>query len=453
MSNNENQKFKNEYEDGSVVITGIGIISPAAESMTDTLEYLKNKKSAIKKLEKNDYGTMPVGYGGEIAAEHISKYKLDPIKFKGFQNYIHCGVIAARNALCDAGLFDASGRGSWIYGGYEETMRGAFVSSGVNGNNAEALFEAFSVSGDAGGGLDIAKFASTGAGFIHPKWILTALSNNLIFFITSEFGLKGDNNNTAFSAAGGAYMLAAAERAIREGACDMAVVCGADSIVNWQAVDELVKLGILNDKYACGEAVSMPAYTAGARGALPSEGAAALVLERKKTAAGRGARIYAEISGCAQYCEGTGGAPSGGGEGFLKVFEALRGSAKLSEKDNVLLNLNAASIIGWDNAELKGVKILSEKYPETFGKNLKLTGLKPYFGHGFSASFVMETAVAAAALESGLAYGLPHETGAPAGLNRLFENDFGGGKPHKSLVITACIGGNYAGVALEKLQA
>ncbi|HBC76790.1 MAG TPA: hypothetical protein DC017_18465 [Candidatus Wallbacteria bacterium] len=452
MSNIENQDFKNE--DGSaIVITGIGIISPAADSIAATLETLKNKKSAIKKLEKNDYGTMPVGYGGEIAAEYISKYKLDPIKFKGFQSYIHCGVIAARNALCDAGLFDASGRGSWIYGGYEETMRGAFVSSGVNGNNAEALFEAFSVSGDSGGGLDIAKFAATGAGFIHPKWILTALSNNLIFFITSEFGLKGDNNNTAFSAAGGAYMLAAAERAIREGACDMAVVCGADSIVNWQAVDELVKLGILNDKHEGGAAVSMPAYTAGALGALPSEGAAALVLERKKTAAGRGARIYAEISGCAQYCEGTGGAPSGGAEGFVKVFEALHRSAKLTENDNILLNLNAASISGWDNAELKGLEILSEKYPETFGKNIKLTGLKPYFGHTFSASFVMETAVAAAALESGLAYGLPHETGAPAGLNRLFENDFGGGKSDKSMVITACIGGNYAGVALEKLQA
>lgn len=452
MSNNQNQKFKNE--DGSaVVITGLGIISPAADSMSATLEAIKNKKSAIKKLEKNDYGTMPVECGGEIAAEYISKYKLDPIKFKGFQNYIHYGVIAARNALCDAGLFDASGRGSWLYGGYDETMRGAFVSSGVNGNNAEALFEAFSVSGGADGGLDIAKFASTGAGFIHPKWILTALSNNLIFFITSEFGLKGDNNNTAFSAAGGAYMLAAAERAIREGACDMAVVCGADSIVNWQAVDELVKLGILNDKKSGGAAVSMPAYTENALGALPSEGAAAVVLERKKTAAGRGARIYAEISGCAQYCEGTGGAPSGGAEGFVKVFEALRKSAKLTEKDNVLVNLNAVSISGWDAAELRGVEILSGKYPETFGKNLKLTGLKPYLGHSFSASFVMETAVAAAALDSGRAYGLPHQTAAAAGLNRLFENDFGAEKPHKSLIITACVGGSYAGVALEKLQA
>lgn len=443
-----------EGNGGRIVITGLGIISPAGDSMEDALRGVAGGTAFIKKLEKNDYSTMPVRYGGEIPPGATAKYGLDPIKFKGFQNYIQYGVIAARNALSDSGLFDPSGRGAWKFGDYDETRRGAFVSTGVNGNNAEALFEAFSVSGGEGGALDLSLFASEGATRVHPKWILTALSNNLIFFITSEFGLKGDNNNATYSAAGGAYMLAAAERSLREGACDMALVCGADSILNWQAVDELVKLGILSDARTGGPVASMAAFTDSARGALPAEGAAALVLEREDAAKKRGARIYAAIEGCAQFCEGTGGAPSESAEGFIRVFEKLlSGAGRLSGTKRTVVSLNSAAIGAWDAAEIKGAAALAEKYPGFFDGGVKLAGLKPYFGHTFSASFVVETAVAAAALERGCEYGLPHSPQAPAAVKKLFETNFNGEAYGAAVVMTSCVGGNYAGVALAKSQA
>ncbi len=442
--------------DDVAVITGIGIISPLGDSIDSALAALKNKKSAIKKLEKNNYASMPVEYGGEISGEILAGYKLDPVKFKGFQNYVSYGVIAAGKALCDAKLTDAN-TGASLYGGYAEHRRGAFVSSGVNGNNAEALFEAFSVSGAPGGGLDLNKFARDGALYIHPKWILTALSNNLIFFITSEFGLKGDNNNLTFSASGGAYMLDAAVRSLREGYCDMALVCGADSILNWQAVDELCKLGILNDKYISGAADSMPAYSSRARGALPSEGGAALVIERKKSAIARGAKIYAEIKACGQYCvcggadyESGSAALDSNAEGFAHLFEKIYFDAGFNRQDAVLVNLNASAIGALDECELNGLRLIVQKHGAGYFENIKLSGLKPYTGHCFSASFVLETAIAAAALKKNLVYNLAHESDSND-MKELFNKDFKCGEYNKAMIFGGCVDANFAGVALERV--
>lgn len=448
--------MKDKYSDDAAVITGVGIISPLGDSIDSALGALQNKKSAIKKLEKNNYASMPVEYGGEIPAEALAGYKLDPIKFKGFQNYVSYGVIAAGKALCDAKLTEAD-TGAFLYDGYCQHRRGAFVSTGVNGNNAEALFEAFSVSGAPGGGLALNKFARDGALYIHPKWILTALSNNLIFFVTSEFGLKGDNNNVTFSASGGAYMLDAAARSVREGYCDMALVCGADSILNWQAVDELCKLGILNDKYISGAADSMPAYSKRARGALPSEGGAALVIERKSSAIARGAEIYAEIKACGQYCV-CGGADYENGpalsnnnaEGFAYLFEKLHFDAGFDRKDRVLATLNASAIAAVDECELNGLRLIAQKHGAGYFENIKLSGLKPYTGHCFSASFVLETAIAAAALKKNLVYNLADESDAHD-MKELFDKDFKGGGYNKAMIFSGCLDSNFAGVALERI--
>jgi len=442
--------------DNAAVITGVGVISPLGDSMDGIFAALKNKKSAIKKLEKNNYSSMPVEYGGEIPNEMLAGYKLDPIKFKGFQDYVLFGVIAASKALCDAGLIDEKS-GTRLFGGYAEHRRGAFVSTGVNGNNAEALFESFSFSAGRDGGLDLNKFASEGASYIHPKWILTALSNNLIFFVTSEFGLKGDNNNVTFSAAGGAYMLDAAARSVREGYCDVALVCGADSILNWQAIDELCKLAILNDKYISGAADSMPAYSPRARGALPSEGGAAIVIERKKEAVGRGAEIYAEIKACGQYCVHGGAGCEGGaaalddnGAGFAHLFEKLYTGAGFGQGGPVLAVLNASAVRALDNYELSGLGLLARKHGADYFENIKLSGLKPYTGHCFSASFILETAIAAAALKKNLVYSLPYESDSPV-LKELFSKDFNGAQYNKTMIFSGCLDANFAGVALERL--
>ncbi|OQA80030.1 MAG: 3-oxoacyl-(acyl-carrier-protein) synthase 2 [bacterium ADurb.Bin243] len=432
------------------VITGIGIMAPMADSLTQALEIIKSGKSVLKKLEKHDYSAMPLEYGGEISKEALDAHNLDPIKYKGFQNYIQYGVIAAGKALADAGLTDAES-GRWTCGLYDETRRGAFVSTGVNGNNAEALFEAFSFSAAPNGTLDLSAFASEGVGHIHPKWILTALSNNLIFFVTSQYSLKGDNNNVTFTSAGGAYMLSAAINSLKEGGCDMAVVLGADSILNWQAIDELGKLGILNDRRLSGAASSMPAFSRDARGSLPSEGGAALVIELKKNAVKRGAKVYAAVKGCSQYCEASQSpAPLETGEGFAEVFTRLYRSAAIGPEDRVLVNLNASAIPQWDAAELNGLKKSLASISPAALNNIIPCALKPYFGHLFSASFVFETALAAAAMKEGSPCPMPHAVSdkEPGG---FFSREFPEGGCGKALIFTCCTGGSYAGVALEKL--
>jgi 3-oxoacyl-[acyl-carrier-protein] synthase II len=252
-------------------------------------------------------------------------------------------------------------------------------------------------------------------------------------------------------------MLDAAVRSVREGYCDMALVCGADSILNWQALDELCKLGILNDKYISGAADSMPAYSSRARGALPSEGGAAIVIERKKDAIGRGANIYAEIKACGQYCVRGGADYESGGPsldnnaaGFARLFEKLYAGAGFDRQDAVLANLNASAIGALDECELNGLRLLGQKHGSGYFDNIKLSGLKPYTGHCFSASFVLETAIAAAALKENLVYSLPYESDSPD-LKELFDKDFNGAQYNKTMIFSGCLDANFAGVALERL--
>lgn len=426
-----------------IVITGIGFMTPCKDSIDEIISSLENRRSAVRKLEDCDYSTMPVDHGGRIELSSLKKYNFDPIKLKGFQNYIKFGLAATKNALSDAGFIGADG--SRDYRGYEEDRRGAFVSTGINGRNAEALFEAFSNSKNAEGALDLKKFGMEGIPCVHPKWILTAISNNLIFFITSEYSLKGDNNNCTYTAAGGCYMLDAAISSIRSGHSDMAVVTGSDSILNWQALDDLSKLGLIGvEKGRRPE--SMQAYTAAAAGSLPSEGAACLVIEKYENAVKRGAKIYCRISSILQYSTGADifAAPDDGA-GTRRVLSAMLSNLS----GETLVNLNGSAVPAWDADDIKAVSSIAAS-PEfsDISKKLHFTSSKPYFGHAFSASFVIDSAVSALSLLKGFKFAMPHNVYAP-GVD--FINEHGPSAHVNIITMCRCLGGNTGGVLFEKI--
>ncbi len=426
-----------------IVITGIGFMTPGNDGIDEIITDLKDRRSAVKKLDCADYSTMPADHGGQIDISSLKKYNFDPIKLKGFQNYVRFGLAATKNALSDAGFIGSDG--SRDYRGYEEDRRGAFVSTGINGRNAEALFEAFSNSKNEEGAIDLKKFAKDGIPSVHPKWILTAISNNLIFFITSEYSLKGDNNNCTYTAAGGCYMLDAAISSIRSGQSDMAVVTGSDSILNWQTLDDLSKLGMIGVKKGL-RPESMNAYTPEAAGSLPSEGAACLVIEKYENAVKRGAKIYCKISRILQYSTGADlFAASDDDASTRRVLSAMLSGLS----GETIVNLNGSAVPAWDAADINAVSSIIDS-PEflRISNKIHFTSSKPYFGHTFSASFVIDSAVSALSLSKGFKFAMPHNASAP-GID--FIEGYGPSSHVNSVTMCRCLGGNTGGVLFEKL--
>jgi 3-oxoacyl-[acyl-carrier-protein] synthase II len=119
---------------------------------------------------------------------------------------------------------------------------------------------------------------------VHPYWMLKHLSNNVHALAAAELGLVGDGATFGGGNAG-AQALAAAARALWDGAIDAALVVAHDSLLE---PETLVELGARRAAtHATDAAQVAPPYDARAAGFVPGEAAAAIMIARPDAAAGR----------------------------------------------------------------------------------------------------------------------------------------------------------------------
>ncbi len=112
---------------------------------------------------------------------------------------------------------------------------------------------------------------------VHPYWMLRHLSNNVHALASAELGLRGEGA-TFGGGNGGAQAIAAAARALWDGAIDAALVVAYDSLLE---PETLVELGARRAAtHATSPALAAPPYDSHAAGFVPGEAAAAIVLVR-----------------------------------------------------------------------------------------------------------------------------------------------------------------------------
>lgn len=118
---------------------------------------------------------------------------------------------------------------------------------------------------------------------LHPFWMLRYLSNNAQALFAADLGLR-DDGVTCGGATGGAGAIRTAQRALMSGAVDIAVVFAYDSLIH---PDVLVDLAERGRATVASDDTWVGPYDRDARGSIPGEGAAALVLERPQDATHR----------------------------------------------------------------------------------------------------------------------------------------------------------------------
>ena len=115
---------------------------------------------------------------------------------------------------------------------------------------------------------------------VHPYWMLRHLSNNVHALASAELDLRGEGA-TFGGGNGGAQAFAAAARALRDHAIDAAVVVAYDSLLE---PETLVELGARGAATTAALDQLVAPYAAEARGFVPGEAAAAVVLVRDAAA-------------------------------------------------------------------------------------------------------------------------------------------------------------------------
>jgi 3-oxoacyl-[acyl-carrier-protein] synthase-1 len=300
------------------------------------------------------------------------------------------GLYAAGRAIGDAGLL-----------GYRETLdaaatatfndrSGVFVGSG--GGSYQNQYEFFPLLTAARG--DLRTFGRELGSTVNPMWLLRTLPNNVLCYIGIRYGLKGTNACVTNHSVSGPLALVEAAQAVRGGEADRAVAVGHDAPVEPETVLYYHRLGLL-------AADTVRPFDATRRGTVLGEGAAALVLETRSTAAARGATPLGEFlgSGCTSDARGLLALREDGDELARAIALALD-EAGIGAADVGMIVAHGNGTRQSDASEAAAIRRVFGATPPP------LTAFKWAFGHLMAASGILETVLALVALRHGVVPGV-----------------------------------------------
>ncbi|MCX9158275.1 beta-ketoacyl-ACP synthase II [Niveibacterium sp. 24ML] len=315
-----------------VVITGLGIISPVGNSISEAWDNILNGRSGISRITKFDATTLPVHIAGEVKNFDVSAY-VSGKEARRYDTFIHFGLAAAIDALKDAGIAEHPADAERV---------GVCIGSGI-------------------GGLPLIEdtcqaTAQGGARKISPFFVPGSIINMISGLLSIQYGFKGPNFATVSACATGNHAIGEAQRLIEYGDADVMIAGGAESTVSFLGMGGFCAARALSGRNDDPAGASRP-WDAERDGFVLGEGAGVLVLEEYEHAKARGAKIYAELAGYGMSADANHiTAPCEDGEGASRSMRNALRNAKAEVSDVAYVNAHGTSTPLGDKAETTAVK-------------------------------------------------------------------------------------------------
>ncbi len=255
-----------------VVVTGLGVISPVGNTVTEAWSNLIAGKSGIGPITRFDASNFAARIAGEVKDFDVSAY-LSPKEARRMDVFIHYGMAAGIQAIRDSGIEVTEANADRI---------GINICSGIGGL---PMIEDTHNDFLGGGPRKISPF------FI-PGTIINMISGNLSIM----FGMKGPNLAVVTACTTGLHAIGMGARMIGYGDADVMVCGGAESTVTNLAIGGFGSAKALSTRNDDPATASRP-WDKGRDGFVLGEGAGVMVLEEYEHARRRGAKIYAEVAG------------------------------------------------------------------------------------------------------------------------------------------------------------
>lgn len=352
-----------------VVITGIGILSPAGNDTESTWTSLVNGRSGTGDITRfyPEPSAFPSRIAGELKGFHAEDHmpKKDVLRLDPF---IHYAAAASTMALDDSGIM----------------------------LNRESADRAGVVIGSSRGGITSMERAMERHLIRNRSFSAYLMSSSTInmapSYVSMRFCITGPSIGISTACSSGTTAIGEACRMIKSGCIDWAIAGGAEAPVCRTAVGGYGASGALSRRNHEPEKASRP-FDRFRDGFVISEGAGIVVLEKMRSAQDRGADIYAEIAGygtCSDAFHQT--RPDSRGEARAIVL-ALK-DAGLDAEDIGLINAHATSTVLGDRAEAEAIQAV-------FGdrsKNVPVSSCKSVLGHMLGGAGAVETAATALTL-------------------------------------------------------
>ena len=412
-----------------VVITGMGIVSPVGTGVEYAWKNVVAGNSGIRKIDTFDVSALATQIGGiPVRGTEPGQYNpeavLDPREMRKMDKSIMYGVVAADEALRDAGLID--------YDGDKERIG---VSVGAGSGGLTSIYE------------NCIELYNGGPRRISPFFIPKSIINMTAGHISIKYGLKGPNLAVVTACATGAHSIGEAARLIEHGDADIMVAGGTEGAIDVIGIAGFNAMKALSTRNDNPTAASRP-WDKDRDGFIMSEGAGILILEEYEHAVARGAKIYAEVAGY-----GLSGdayhitAPAEGGEGGLRAMRAALHDAGLQPSDVDYVNAHGTSTGLGDMGELAAVQKLFGDLP------VSMSSTKSVTGHLLGAAGAVEAIFCTLAIRDGVVpptINLEHPEEAVGNFDLVpnvakkrkvdvaISNSFGFGGTNASLVLKRC---------------
>ncbi|HEY0983848.1 beta-ketoacyl-ACP synthase II [Schlesneria sp.] len=357
------------------VITGLGTVNPLANNMPDFWKAVCDGQSAVGRISRFDASN----YRTRIAAE-VKNFQPDEIlggkQAKRLDRYAQYGLVAAIEALKDAGLDPTSG---------DPRRAAVVVGTGIGGME---VFEEESI-----------KLQHVGPGRVSPFFVPRIMPNAAAAAISIHFGVTGPCFSVSSACASAADAISTARDLIRTGRSDIVITGGAEAPITPLGLAGFCAARSLSERNDAPTQASRP-FDRGRDGFVLGEGAGILVLEDYEHALHRGARIYCEIVGYGQTADAHHmTAPNPSGAGAAEAMRAAMQDAHVMPEQIPYINAHATSTELGDAAEATAIRTA---FGERAADRLSISCTKSLIGHLCGASGSVAAAVIAMSIRDGV---------------------------------------------------
>ena len=360
----------------TVVVTGLGVVSPVASELDLFWSNIQNGVSGID-LVKNmpDIDQYPVQIGGEIRDLDMERFveKKELRKMDPFSMY---GLAASVMAVEDAGLNPEE---------LDCERVGVIASSGIGGMQFMQN--------------ECLKAYEKGPRRISPQLIPQMITNILSGYVSIRYGFQGPNFCVTSACASGTHSIGEALRIIQYGDADVMVAGGAEASIAMLGVQGFAALRATSRRNDDPKGASRP-FDKDRDGFVMSEGAGILVLEEKEHALKRGAKIYCELAGYGR----TGDAyhitaPDSKADQAARGIKLAIQDAGLTADDVDYINAHGTSTPLNDKGETLAIK---KALGEEKAYKVAVSSTKGMTGHMLGAAGGVEAAICALAIRDGV---------------------------------------------------
>ncbi|MGE0602127.1 MAG: beta-ketoacyl-ACP synthase II [Dehalococcoidia bacterium] len=356
-----------------VVVTGMGAITPAGQSVAEFWDNLVGGRSGIDYMTLIDPGDFACKIAGEVKEWEPKKF-IEHKAARRMARFSQFMVAAAGQAIEDAGIdLDAEDRdriGVLIGnggGGYPDIQEGASI-----------LFNR--------GGMKL-----------DPLYLARSLGNMAAAQVALQYNLRGYNGTIVTACAAGTQGIGEASMLIRSGRAEIVLTGGCEAGISELGLAGFSVMRALTAYEGDPKEASRP-FDANRDGFVPCEGSGALLIESEDHALARGARIYAEIAGfgCTNDAFHV-AAPPEDGEGAARAMKTAMKDAGISPDEVDYVNAHATSTPLGDTAETNAIKTALGEH----AYKVAISATKSLIGHGLGASGGMETVATVKTIETG----------------------------------------------------